>query len=270
MNNHIGLPLSILSASISDDAAVWEIGMNHPGEIAPLARLARPDLAIITNIGVAHIEYMGSREAIAARKGRPGRGCRNSGSCDSSGGGRFRDRKSRLATTARVIRAGLSSGRSGASNIEMSAEGLPFHASYRSRVRPAEHFRSGRTHGAQRAARGRRGSRTRSSIGRMRRGPRRRASHRRPIDPSDPSRRHRARRHLQRESGFDGGRPGHARALSGCGPADRRPGQDGRARRARRRRLPACRPQRRQSLRRAHRSRHRNDARSRKPPVPPD
>ena len=69
LNNHIGLPLSILSASTSDDAAVWEIGMNHPGEIAPLARLARPDLAIITNIGVAHIEYMGSREAIAKEKG---------------------------------------------------------------------------------------------------------------------------------------------------------------------------------------------------------
>ena len=43
--------------------------MNHPGEIATLARLARPDLAIITNIGVAHIEYMGSREAIAIEKG---------------------------------------------------------------------------------------------------------------------------------------------------------------------------------------------------------
>ncbi len=71
LNNHIGLPLSILSASMSDDAAVWEIGMNHPGEIAPLAQLARPDLAIITNIGVAHIEYMGSREAYRAGEKHP-------------------------------------------------------------------------------------------------------------------------------------------------------------------------------------------------------
>lgn len=69
LNNHIGLPLSILAASAADDAAVWEIGMNHPGEIQPLAHLARPDLAIITNIGVAHIEYMGSRDAIAQEKG---------------------------------------------------------------------------------------------------------------------------------------------------------------------------------------------------------
>jgi len=69
LNNHIGLPLSILAASASDTAAVWEIGMNHPGEITPLAALARPDAAIITNIGVAHIGFMGSREAIAAEKG---------------------------------------------------------------------------------------------------------------------------------------------------------------------------------------------------------
>ena len=69
LNNHIGLPLSILSASSADTAAVWEIGMNHPGETAPLAALARPDAAIITNIGVSHIEYMKSREAIALEKG---------------------------------------------------------------------------------------------------------------------------------------------------------------------------------------------------------
>ncbi len=68
-NNHIGLPLTMLRARSSDQIGIFEIGMNHPGEIAPLAALAAPDVAIITNIGVAHIEFMGSREAIAQEKG---------------------------------------------------------------------------------------------------------------------------------------------------------------------------------------------------------
>ena len=68
-NNHIGLPLTMLSAREGDHAGIFEIGMNHPGEIAPLAALARPDVAIITNIGIAHIEFMGTREAIAREKG---------------------------------------------------------------------------------------------------------------------------------------------------------------------------------------------------------
>ena len=68
-NNHIGLPITMLRACSSDQIGIFEIGMNHPGEIAPLAALAAPDVAIITNVGVAHIEYMGSREAIAQEKG---------------------------------------------------------------------------------------------------------------------------------------------------------------------------------------------------------
>ena len=72
LNNHIGLPLTILSACRSDEVAVWEIGMNHPGEIEPLACMADPDIGIVTNIGVAHIEFLGSREAIAREKGMLG------------------------------------------------------------------------------------------------------------------------------------------------------------------------------------------------------
>ena len=125
LNNHIGLPLSILSASITDDAAVWEIGMNHPGEIAPLARLARPDLAIITNIGVAHIEYMGSREAIAAEKGALAEAVGANGCVILSGEDDFAPHIANR-TAARVVRTGLSSGAVTASNIEMSAEGCRF------------------------------------------------------------------------------------------------------------------------------------------------
>lgn len=69
LNNHIGLPITLLRAGAADEIGVFEIGMNHPGEIAPLAKIARPDVGIITNVGVAHIEFMGSREAIAKEKG---------------------------------------------------------------------------------------------------------------------------------------------------------------------------------------------------------
>lgn len=67
-NNHIGLPLTILAGNEGDRYGVWEMGMNHVGEIGVLADIACPDAAVITHIGTAHIEHLGSREAIAAEK----------------------------------------------------------------------------------------------------------------------------------------------------------------------------------------------------------
>ena len=68
LNNHIGVPLSILSAPQGTEAAIWEMGMNHAGEIAPLCAMTQPQIGIITTIGSAHLEYLGSRQAIAEEK----------------------------------------------------------------------------------------------------------------------------------------------------------------------------------------------------------
>ncbi|MEN2667161.1 UDP-N-acetylmuramoyl-tripeptide--D-alanyl-D-alanine ligase [Listeria aquatica] len=67
-NNHIGLPYTILTMPEDTEVAILEMGMNHRNEIEKLTQIACPDIAIITNIGEAHIEYLGSREEIAKAK----------------------------------------------------------------------------------------------------------------------------------------------------------------------------------------------------------
>ncbi len=67
-NNDIGVPKTVLSLRPDTQAAVIEMGMNHFGEISYLTRIARPDVAVITNIGTMHIENLGSREGILKAK----------------------------------------------------------------------------------------------------------------------------------------------------------------------------------------------------------
>jgi UDP-N-acetylmuramoyl-tripeptide--D-alanyl-D-alanine ligase len=68
-NNHWGVPLTLARLPAEAAFAVIEIGMNNPGEIAPLAALARPHVAAVTTVGEAHIGHMGGIEAIAEEKG---------------------------------------------------------------------------------------------------------------------------------------------------------------------------------------------------------
>jgi len=67
-NNQIGVPLTVLKITPETEVLVLELGMNQPGEIEVLTRMANPDLGLITNISPAHLEFMGSLEKIAQAK----------------------------------------------------------------------------------------------------------------------------------------------------------------------------------------------------------
>ena len=69
LNNHIGLPLSLLELRSGPDVAVVELGMNHPGEISTLVGIAQPEVRVWTNVGDAHIGFFASADAIADAKG---------------------------------------------------------------------------------------------------------------------------------------------------------------------------------------------------------
>ncbi|MDA8637686.1 UDP-N-acetylmuramoyl-tripeptide--D-alanyl-D-alanine ligase [Rhodospirillales bacterium] len=68
LNNHFGLPLSLARMPSDSDYGVFEMGMNHAGEISPLSKLARPHVAMIMNVEAVHIEYFDGIEGIADAK----------------------------------------------------------------------------------------------------------------------------------------------------------------------------------------------------------
>ena len=67
-NNHWGVPLTLARMPRDTEYAVIEIGMNHPGEIAPLARMARPHVALMTTVAAAHLEAFEDISGIAVEK----------------------------------------------------------------------------------------------------------------------------------------------------------------------------------------------------------
>jgi UDP-N-acetylmuramoyl-tripeptide--D-alanyl-D-alanine ligase len=124
-NNHVGLPRTILEATSDDEVAVWEIGMNHPGETAALAKIAAPDDAIITNIGIAHIEFMGSRDAIAKEKGMLAQAIGPEGTVILNADDSF-SQKIAERTRAKLVFAGANAGTICAIDIRQSADGSEF------------------------------------------------------------------------------------------------------------------------------------------------
>ena len=68
-NNDIGLPMSMLDIKASDKFGVFEVGMSHPGELAPLCSLLQPTLGVLTTIGPVHLEFFDSVQSIAREKG---------------------------------------------------------------------------------------------------------------------------------------------------------------------------------------------------------
>jgi len=68
-NNHIGVPLNLMRLDSHHDFGVFELGTNQPGEIQMLADLVKPDIGVITNIGLAHVEKLGDEQGVAREKG---------------------------------------------------------------------------------------------------------------------------------------------------------------------------------------------------------
>ena len=125
LNNHIGVPLSVLRFERQHQVAVIEYGTNHPGEIAGLVGIAAPQHAIITNIGVAHIEFLGSREGIAREKSVLAESVSEAGTVVLNGNDDFADWIAGRCK-AQVVMAGFEKGQVRVRDIKHSPDGEEF------------------------------------------------------------------------------------------------------------------------------------------------
>jgi len=111
-NNHVGVPLSLARMPSTADYGVFEMGMNHAGELAELTRMVRPHVAIVTTIAPAHMEFFSGEEAIADAKGEIFEGLEPGGTAivpfDSPHYARLRAKAEKHA--AHVVSFGLGAG----------------------------------------------------------------------------------------------------------------------------------------------------------------
>lgn len=110
LNNDIGMPLTLLELDDGYDYAVIEMGANHHGEIAYLTDIARPDVALITNAGMAHLEGFGSVEGVSRAKGEIYQGLGNDGIAIINNDDTYSDYWKDLNTERQVISFGLQQG----------------------------------------------------------------------------------------------------------------------------------------------------------------
>lgn len=107
LNNDIGMPLTLLGLRDTHRYAVIEMGMNHPGEIAYLSRIARPDVALVINAQAAHLAGLGTVEAVAGAKGEIFQGLAANGTAVINADDSHAALWQELAAGHRIIRFGL-------------------------------------------------------------------------------------------------------------------------------------------------------------------
>jgi UDP-N-acetylmuramoyl-tripeptide--D-alanyl-D-alanine ligase len=107
LNNDIGLPLTLFKLQASHRYAVIEMGMNHPGEISYLTRLAKPSVALVNNALQAHLEGLGSVEAVAHAKGEIFEGLADDGTAIINADDQFAPLWKQLAASRKIMTFGL-------------------------------------------------------------------------------------------------------------------------------------------------------------------
>ena len=144
-NNNLGLPMTILDMPDDTEVAVLEMGMNHFGEMAYLTSIARPDIAIITNIGTSHIGNLGSQEMICQAKLEILEGLRAGGTVVLNGDDPFLSAVS-VPDQFRRCTFGIENPDTdvSAENIRLTAEGSAFDIAFAGERYPAEIRLAGR------------------------------------------------------------------------------------------------------------------------------